>query len=58
VGGTYSDVSEPLFETLVTLMARQRVRNQKNELNSGDKEFLDLALSTNKNSTDELSLTI
>jgi len=57
VGGTYSDVSEPLFETLVTLMAKQRISNQKNELNSGDKEFLDLALTANQNNTDELSLT-
>jgi hypothetical protein len=57
VGGTYSDVTEPLFEMIVTLMAKQRISNQKNELNSGDREFLDLALTANKKSTDELSLT-
>jgi hypothetical protein len=57
LGGTYSDVSESLFETLLTLMARQRISNQKNELNSGDREFLDLALSANKNTTEELSFT-
>jgi len=57
VGGTYSDVSESLFETLLTLMARQRINNKKNELNSGDREFLDMALSVKKNITEELSLT-
>ena len=57
VGGTYSDVSEALFEMLITLMARQRIRNQKDELNSGDKEFLDLALNAKNSSVEELSLT-
>jgi len=58
VGGTYSEVSDNLFETLVTLMARQRITNPKNELNSGDKEFLDLALKSKmKNNAEKLSLT-
>ena len=40
VGGTYSDIPDNLFETLLTLMARQRIKGKSNELNSGDRDLL------------------
>jgi hypothetical protein len=40
VGGTYSDIPDNFFETLLTLMARQRLKGKSNELNSGDRDLL------------------
>jgi hypothetical protein len=40
VGGTCSDISDNFFETLLTLMARQRIKDKSNELNSGDRDLL------------------
>ena len=40
VGGTYSDIPDNLFETLLTLMARQRIKDKSNELNNGDRDLL------------------
>ena len=40
VVGSYSDVSENLFENLVSLIARQRIKRKSNELNNGDRDLL------------------
>ena len=40
VVGSYSDVSENLFENLITLMAKQRIKKNQKELNSGDRDIL------------------